>query len=160
MNSRRVLLFLLWVGAGFGGWYVSVFLFRTLISPVIPELLGSIPDGFMERTVIFISSHLAEWVLAFLLCMVLGVFTGLTFLRFLGFVIALVCVDAWYFISQYLAFTNMYEAVPRGTHMIYLQGFFSFFVLTPFIALVGGLAGHKMGAHSATPRKSKPRNTR
>lgn len=141
-------MFLLWVAGGLLTWYVALYAFTFILSPVVAPSLKFLKSNISSQTILALSStfvfHIAEYVLSVIIAALLCYFTGFKPLWFIGFLLGAGAVTFYGQIVGLLEYRNLYPSLPDWVLSWFLQGLVSIFILLPITSWAGCMCGRKL----------------
>ena len=143
---NRWLVSLLWMGTGLLSWCLAIYLFHFVISPLLIEPIRAINAGnhslFVKHASNMLFSHMAAFILCFFFAFFLSLYSEVTKLRWVLFVIGAVAVSLYLHVESVIGYWRQYSEIPSWAKASIMQGFTSSLLIVPLLSLGGSKAGN------------------
>jgi hypothetical protein len=147
-HSQSFVIFVAWVLAGYITWWAALYVFSYGISSFTSPVLNSFKSaGYSQFSLILIQHvifHIADYVLAFIACLILGYITGFKVVWLLGFVCGAITQKMFLAFNMVSAYHQHYESLPHWALSTLQQNAISMLLVLPLLSLLGSLLGGKL----------------
>ena len=144
----------LWMMSGIFSWYLYTYVFAGRGLPVIPGVINTLENSGAPRLLMpvfcVLIPHIPEYLLCFVFCFLLCLFSQFSRFGIIAFIIAANAVPLYYQLMQIYGYYKYYHDLQTAAPIMMGIGLMSTIVISPLFALMGGLAGN-MDKQSKTP---------
>ena len=156
MDGRieRLLVPMVWLSTGFLSWFLSIYLFLYLLSPLFIQIVRKINAN--DQTVILKSitnilfTNMADFMLCFLFAIILSYFSQNTKARLALFIFGALAAHIYTHVEVLVNYIKIYSEFPEWALTSVLQGYISLLLMVPLLSYLGG----KIGSYYKGKKKS------
>lgn len=142
----KFLVSLLWMTTGFISWYLSIYLFSYILSPILIDVVRKMnamnQSIFMKNIVNMLFTKGADFVLCFIFAICLSFFTKSTKVRLLLFIIGAIAISLYVQVNGLINYMSIYSEWPSWAVISEFQGFVSILLIIPSVSFAGSKVGN------------------
>ena len=147
-TRRELLISTLWAGAGLFAWYLSIYLFTYLLSPVFIKLIrevNAIPASpFIKNSANMFFVYFSDFLLCFIFALLLSLWTQPTKSRLALFVLGAVAFRIYAQVDVVTSQTRHYAEIPAWAVTSIVQGLIPPVLLVPLFSILGSRIGRSV----------------
>ena len=144
---ENLLIPTLWMAIGFVSWYISIYLFSYVLSPILIDAVRKTnaiaQSALIKNSVNLLFTKAPDFMLCFLFAIALSYFTQYTKLRLSLFIFGMVAISLYMRVEGLMAYMGAYSELPSWVITYEIEGFVALLVMIPLISI----AGCRLGNH-------------
>lgn len=152
--ERKLLIPCIWMSTGFLAWYLSIYLFSYILSPMlittVRETNTITQSALIKEFTNMLFANIADFTLCFVCAILLSFFTRYTILRLSLFIIGAIAFSVYTQVEGLISYMEIYSKLPAWATPLVLQELISSLLIIPLLAF----AGSKIGNYLKMRRRS------